>query len=100
MTAQELEAVILELLRDIYKAEYIGKLSVTKTDLGYLIKLGMGTPEAPIIIYVELEGDNLVKFLKKDLRDRQLSPSNFGYVQTMYPYDECRNQKQKCCDKG
>lgn len=98
MTPQKLEAVILEYLKDIYNADYIGKLNVTKELNGFLIKLGMNNPDAPIMIYTELQGDKLLKFLKKDLRDRNLSPYFFGNISLVYPTN-CNNQEnRKCCD--
>lgn len=98
MTAQKLEAVILECMKDIYKADYVGKLVVTQELNGFLIKLGMNTSEAPIVIYTELKGDDLIKFIKKDLRDRNLSPRFFGNLSLVYPCI-CNNQiNRKCCD--
>lgn len=96
MTTQELELAIREYLKDIYKADYIGKLSVTKPN-GYLIKLGLNTPDTPITIYTELEDDSLKKFLIKELRDRRLSPYFFGNLELIYP-SVCNNVKKKCCD--
>lgn len=40
----------------------------------------MNVPEYPIVIYTELKGDKLLKFLKKELRDRNLSPEFFGNI--------------------
>ena len=98
MTVQELEVVILDSMKDIYNADYVGKLTVTKELNGFLIKLGMNTPEAPIIIYTELTGDKLLKFIRKELRDRNLSPRFFGNVSLVYP-SNCNNQvNRKCCD--
>ena len=97
MTIQELEAVTLEYLRDIYKSDYIGKLKVS-VDKGYTIQLGMGTPEAPITIYAELQDEDFKKFLKKELRDRHLHPNNFGSIQLYYPHT-CNHKNKKCCDQ-
>ena len=99
MTPQELEAVILEYLQDIYKATYIGKLKVTKKHKGFLIELGLGMSEAPRVTYTELEGDKLLKFIKQDLRDRKLHPSFFGSIALVYPegYSKCTDNK--CYDK-
>lgn len=97
MTTQDLEAVILEYMKDIYKADYVGKLQVTKQNKGFLIELGMNTPEAPIVIYVELTGDKLLKFLKKELRDRNLSPRFFGNISLVY-INNCNQTYKKCCD--
>ena len=52
MTSQELEAAILECIRDIYKADYVGKLSLEEVEFGWLIKFGMITPEAPITLLI------------------------------------------------
>lgn len=98
MSTQELEALILDYMKDIYKAEYRGKLKVTQELNGYLIELGMLTPETPIVIYTELQGDKLKKFLKDELRNRQLSPENYGYISLVYP-TSCKPINTKCCDK-
>lgn len=97
MTTTELEAVIREIMKNIYKADYIGKLMVVKEPKGFLIKLGIPTPETPIILYSELEGEQLIKFLEKDLRDRNISPNFFGSIQLTYPVG-CNNVNRKCCD--
>lgn len=97
MSTQELEALILDYMRDIYNAEYIGKLNVEKRLHGYLIELGMMTPETPIVIYTELKGDKLKKFIKDELRNRQLSPDNYGYVSLVYK-TPCGKINTKCCD--
>lgn len=98
MTAQELEALIRDNIRDIYKAEYKGKLKVTEELNGYLIEIGMLTPETPIVIFTDLNGDKLKKFIKEEIRNRQLSPENFGYLSLVYPeWNEPINTR--CCDK-
>lgn len=99
MTPQQLEALILELMKDIYNADYIGKLKVEEIGEGFLIKIGMQTPEVPITIYTEEKGDKLIKFLKKELRDRNLDPHYFGSISLVYRA-VCNNvQNKKCCDK-
>lgn len=97
MTTQDLEQVIRDCLKTIYKADYIGKLEVKKMLNGYLINLGLGTPDAPISLYIELEGKELIKFLMKEFRDRRINPYNFGYIQLTYPVS-CNNINRKCCD--
>lgn len=95
MTTQELEQQILQLLTDIYKAKYIGKLEVKKIGKGFSIKLGLLTPEAPYHIYAELDGKPLIKFIRQQLIDRRLNPEFFQQVQTTY-ISHCNT---KCCDK-
>lgn len=96
MTESELEQVILENIMDIYKMEYIGKLKVTKLNpKGYEIKLGMNTPEAPFIIYGELEDEQFLKFLKEELRNRKLDTVFYGICFKTMPL-EC-NQVNRAC---
>lgn len=86
-------------MKNIYKADYIGKLEVLKKPEGFLIKIGIPTPEAPIILYTELKGDKLIEFLEKDLRDRKLSPHFFGTIKLAYPVGCNNHVNRKCCDK-
>jgi hypothetical protein len=53
MEPKDLEVLILELMRDIYNAEYIGKLKVEQKGEGYLIKFGLHNNDYPLIIYTE-----------------------------------------------
>lgn len=97
MSTLELEALIHDSFMDIYKAEYKGKLKVEQKLNGFLIEIGMLTPEAPIVIYTELKGDKLKKFIKDEIRNRQLSPDNFGYLSLVYP-TSCKPINTKCCE--
>lgn len=87
MTTQELEQVILEYIRDIYKKEYIGKIKIEHLNPGYCVKLGMNTPETPIVIYGELEDKQFLKFLKNDLKSRNFHFSHYGCLKSDYPID-------------
>lgn len=98
MSSQELEALIRDNIRDIYKAEYKGKLRVEEKLNGYLIEIGMLTPEAPIVIYTELKGDKLKKFIREEIQNRQLSPENYGYISTVYP-TSCEPINTRCCEE-
>lgn len=97
MTEQDLEQVIREYFRNIYNADYIGKLKVEKKGNGILINIGMQVPEYPIIIYSELKGEALLKFIKEELYNRDLSPNNYGTLSLVYPND-CTNRNRRCCD--
>lgn len=101
MTEQELEQVIHEYLLDIYNAKYIGKLKVEKlTPCGYQISLGMNTPEHPQIIYAELPDKEFLKFLKEELKSRNLTSVFYGKVTKIMP-PECSiiNKSCSCNDK-
>lgn len=102
MTTIELEQVIRGYILDIYKKEYIGKITIQKLhSVGYCIRLGMNTPENPIIIYAELDDQKFLKFLKKELIDRRFNLLHQGELQLTYPY-ECYpiNKSCNCNDKG
>lgn len=101
MTTTELEQVIRDYIRDIYKKEYIGKIKIEALDsTGYCVKLGMDTPEQPITIYAELDDEAFLKFIKKELRSRNFHLVEYGELNKLYPYD-CgpRNTKCGCNDR-
>ena len=80
--------------------EYKGSLEVTGLDpVGYCIKLGMDTPNQPVLICAELEGDALLKFLRKELIDRRLGQVYYGKLELIQPCD-CRPSRTACDDKG
>lgn len=96
MTEIELEQAILELIQDIYKSQYIGKIKVKKIEpSGYCVKLGMNTPEAPLVIYAEFEDEKFLKFMEKELKNRRLDKVYYGKLfKTMPP--ECNEINRAC----
>lgn len=102
MTEIELEQAILELIQDIYKSEYIGKIKVQKIEpIGYCVKLGMNTPEAPLVIYAEIKEDqNFLKFMEKELKERRLDKVYYSKLfKTMPPECNVINRACSCNDK-
>lgn len=98
MNIQDLEQVIRDYLRDIYKKEYIGKMTVEAINpIGYKISLGLGVSNRPTIIYAELEDKAFLKFLKQELRDRRFNLIDYGELNLRYPTN-CRPENQPCCD--
>ncbi len=79
----ELEQTILDMIEQIYKKKYIGKLKVTKIvdQDSYILKLYMGNNEFPPI---ELATDGTVEdflnFVRKELVSRQLIRNKFFKV--------------------
>lgn len=100
MTTTELEQVIREYIRDIYKKEYIGKLWIQKLNpKGYYIKLGLNTPDQPLVIYGEMEDEDFLKFLKRELKDKRFNLVYYGGLQLTYPQD-CNPRNTACgCQK-
>lgn len=101
MTTQELEQAIRDYLMDTYKKNYIGKLDIKKIGNGFHIALGLNVPEKPQVIYAEADDDELLEFLKKELKSRLYHLSHFAQLSLQQPYDCCkRNTQCGCNDKG
>lgn len=102
MTNTELEQAIREIFLDIYKAEYTGKLWIEKLEpYGYQIKLGLQTPESPLVIYGQLEDKDFLKFFREELKTKSLIRTYYGTLKKqMIP--ECNNINRACScnDKG
>lgn len=98
MTTQELKALILELMKDIYDAEYIGKLKVDKVGDGWCIKLGLDNPDHPLTIYTELQDEALIKFLRKEFHARHLVTNRYFSMQKVYKA-LTHPINTKCCDE-
>lgn len=101
MNTQELEQAIREKFIEIYNSIYLGKLWVTKLDpIGYQIKIGLNTPEAPRVIYAELEDDKFLEFLQKEIKDMKLNTVFYGKLfKTAEPECIVVNKSCSCNDK-
>ena len=99
MTTQELEQVILEYIQEITNTEYVGKIDIKKLEpIGYCVKLGLSVPERPLTIYAELEDDEFLDFIKKDLQSRNFPARFYGQLNLVYP-EECGERSTKCSCK-
>ena len=86
MTPKELEQVIREYLRDIFKIEYIDKLKVFQPEFGgYCIEFYKGVDNAPQVIYVDLEGPKLISFIKEQIKHMGLHNSGYAGIQLVNP---------------
>lgn len=102
MSNSELEQVIREYFLDIYKAEYTGKIWIEKLEpYGYQVKLGMQTPESPLIIYAELKDKDFLKFIRQEIKERNLIKVYYSTLKKEMP-PECNNVNRACScnDKG
>lgn len=95
MTTLELEQVIREYFLDIYKKEYIGKITIDKLPIGYKVSLGLATPEKPMVIYAELPDDKFLKFFRQELRTKRFNLVYYGELNKVYPYD-CGPRNTQC----
>lgn len=80
----ELEEKILQIIRDVYKKEYIGKIKVTKLQDqdSYILRLYMNYYDfAPIIIAADVKNaEDFLEFVRKELSSRQLIQAKFFKV--------------------
>lgn len=84
----KLEQSILDLIKEVYKVEYTGGLKVTKRENGYILKLYYGNPdECRIQIAADMNEEDFLKYIKKELISRQLIRSK---IFKLVNYDEKR----------
>lgn len=87
MTIEELEAAVLQIIREVYEHTYNKKLKVIllkdSNDLiyGYELRLSLNQEERPIIIFVEGNEDHFLNTITKELQERNLVDTKFytGY---------------------
>lgn len=90
----EIEEAILKIIEDKYNCIYNGGIKVTKLGTGragYKLVLDLGTEEKhPIQISADLEAEDFLKFVEKELLERQLHKVKFFRGIKIYPEDEER----------
>jgi uncharacterized Zn finger protein len=94
--------VIHELFRDICKAEYTGKLKISKLDpIGYEVQIFFNTDYEPYVIYAELDDKNFMKLLCSEFQSSRFKGIFYGKCTKIMPL-ECGkiNTKCSCNDKG
>ena len=68
-----MEEAVLDIFRKKYKREYIGKIKVEGTPTGYCLTLNLGIPDVELLtISADLNAEDFLKFIEKELVDRQL----------------------------
>lgn len=71
MEEHELEQLILDYIRTIYNADYVGYIKVIKADGVYTLKLGIPSYMAHTHIAGEFTNDNdFLDYIYKELRER------------------------------
>ena len=65
-------------MRDIYKAEYIGKLRIEDLDpVGYKISFYLDNSEYPLVIIADLPDEEFLPFIREELRSRKLVKTKY-----------------------
>lgn len=90
----KLEQEILDIIEKRYKHKYIGGIKVTKLGTepeGYKLVLDLGNPDKRVIqISADLNAEDFLKFVEKELISRQLYKVQFFRGIVNYPEDEKR----------
>lgn len=98
MTIQELDRVIRENIAVMFNRKYNGLLKIEKLEpMGYSIKFGFNTPEAPQVICGMLPDEEFLIMLKKELQHFKPLFGDYFRIQNYYPViNTC---KTSCCDQ-
>ena len=90
----KLEQAILDIIEKRYKHKYVGGIKVTKLGTepeGYKLVLDLGNPDKRVIqISADLNAEDFLKFVEKELISRQLYKVQFFRGIVNYPEDEKR----------
>lgn len=83
MTTEELEQVILDLIKEVYCVKYIAKLKVKELKgenkvIGYHLELGMNNVDKPITINKEGTIEDFLKCIREELRLRHLHYTTYS----------------------
>ena len=95
----EMEEAILNIIENKYKCKYNGGIKVTKLGKGwegYKLVLDLGNPDIrPINISADLNAEDFLKFIEKELNSRQLQRVKYFRGIKIYPEDEERRTCQQ-----
>lgn len=65
-------------MRDIYKAEYIGKIRIEDLDpVGYKVSFYLDNSEYPLVIIADLPDKEFLPFIREELRSRKLVKTKY-----------------------
>ena len=81
----------------LYCKKYIGLLKVDETfsnnnHLGYRLSIGLNKQEQPLSIAYEGSDVEFIKFIEKELRQRDLSRVEYFTAIQIYDTDECKKK--------
>jgi hypothetical protein len=72
-------------MKQIYKAEFIGDIKIDKMDpVGTKISFYLNRSENPLTIMSDLEGEDFLKFIQKELRIRRLNQTKYFKATKLY----------------
>ena len=88
----ELETQVLNIIEDLYKCKYTGKLKVEQNENCYTLKLFL-TNQDFSNIQISVETDDFLGYIKKELLSRRLDRNKFF---KLVRYDEKRENYTDC----
>lgn len=95
MTTQELELQILDMIEEIYCAEYTGTLivkeiqsSFDKEVIGYVLRLGLNNTDKPLTIATDCSAEEFLIFIEKELRQKGLNRTKYFTGYKIYDNDD------------
>ena len=97
MTLAEIKQAILDIITEVYDAQYVGSLEVKRIEpIGLTVRMGIMNSYKPIYISAELDDVTFLKYFKKELYDRNLDMVEFFKGVKSYP-DDCIQQIDTRC---
>lgn len=92
MTLTELEVAIGDFFKELYKAEYVGKMKLEVLPIGgYKLTLALNNVERPVIFSYEGDEKKFLKFVREELRSR-----HWGDMHYYMGYKSYRTKKNDC----
>lgn len=87
---EELKQKLIQIIQEVYRKIYIGKLQVERLNpVGLVVKLGLNIDEKPITIAADLEDEQFLDFFRKEIREKRLDETKYFIGDQLLPYDEC-----------
>ena len=98
MTTQDIEQAIRDLIKSLYCVEYQGILKVYETTykfpgeepehVGYRVDIGLNKDEKPLSIAYSGTANDFIKFIEKELKERNLVRTKYFTAIQLYKYGD------------
>ena len=89
MDTKDLELAVLDMIKNLYECEYVGKIKVKETKRGYLLELGLGKNDVPYTLAFDGNEECFLKYLKNELREANLHFPQYSELKKLYFTNGC-----------